>query len=153
MNLLSALFSAIVAAALGPAPSSAQQWLYFAGENAVDGCGMACVRGGDPRWSCLGTVATLAACEALCAADAAACAVMTFSAGTGNCWARTDGVWQPAPADSGVTAGCDAARVQGCAPPPPFNSTNVSVAVGAPVGVPLHPLAPAVALDFWLEGA
>jgi heparanase 1 len=45
--------------------------------------------------------------------------------------------------------------VSNCAPPPPpapWTQLNVSLSVGgAPAGaVPLHPLAPAVALDFWL---
>ena len=106
--------------------------------------------GSDPRWRCLGTVATLDACKGLCAADAK-CAILTYSGGTQNCWTRLDGVWQVDSAGDTVTAGCDASRVAGCAPPPPYNTLNATATIsGAAAGVALHPLAPAVALDFWL---
>ena len=147
--------AAALAAAASAAPgaaraddSAAASWVYFPGMNAVDGCGEVCVSS-DPRFKCLGTVPSLAQCESLCAADAA-CAIMTWSSSTNNCWTRPDGVWQLTDGATGITAGCDASRVPGCAPPPPYTNLNVSVGVGLAVGVPLHALAPAVALDFWL---
>ena len=124
-------------------------WVNFPGTNAVDGCGMTCGGAPDPRWRCLGHVTYLDDCVKLCDA-APSCDIVTFSDSTGNCWARSDGVWQPSPSDSATTL-CDASRVPACAPPPPYNNLNVSFSIGAPAGVPLHPLAPAVALDFWLS--
>jgi heparanase 1 len=126
---------------------AAPSWLYFADTKAVVGCGDTCVSS-DPRFKCLGTVPSLVQCEALCRADAT-CRILTWSSATSNCWSRRDGVWQPVDAP-GMTTGCDASRVPSCSPPPPYTDLNVSVSVGGEAGTPLHALAPAVALDFWL---
>ena len=130
------------------APAAHSAWVTFPSTNAVDGCGMSCSASSDPRFRCLGHVETLASCAALCSA-APSCAIATFSSFTGNCWQRVDDAWAPKPSDSSTTL-CDDAIVPACAPPPPYNAPNVTFSVGAPAGVPLHPLAPAVALDFWL---
>jgi hypothetical protein len=128
---------------------SSASWVYVPDQNAVDGCGMTCTDNGPFR--CLGTFPSpqgLGACEALCN-KTASCSIMTYSSATGHCWERTDGRWDLTDA-AGTTAGCDTDRVPACTPPPPYNRTNVTILVGPPAGVPLHPLAPAVALDFWL---
>ena len=122
--------------------ANSSSWLYLSGENAVNGCGMECKSNGP--WHCLGTVNTLLECEDLCSKDLN-CSVMTYSSTSLNCWTRYDGVWNLTSA-SGTTAGCDSTRVVGCH----ANSPNVTFSIGDEIGVPLHPLAPAVALDFWL---
>jgi heparanase 1 len=128
-------------------PVALGSWLYFSGENAVDGCGMQC-SSTDPKWKCLGNCNSVQQCENLCSQDVK-CSIMTFSSTTGNCWARYDGLWNPISA-SGTTAGCDTSSVKGCQAPPPYSGPNVTFSIGGEIGVPLHPLAPAVALDFWL---
>jgi hypothetical protein len=129
--------------------AAASDWVTYPSTNAVDGCGETCSAPPDPRWRCLGHVTYLDDCASLCRASPS-CAIATFSDATGNCWAREDGVWQPSDSASATTL-CDASRVPACAPPPPYNSLNVTFTVGAAAGAPLHPLAPAVALDFWLS--
>lgn len=133
------------------AATASSSWVYVAGENAVDGCGMAC-GGSDPRFRCLGTFKSpqgLQECEVACN-KTASCAIVTYSTATGNCWERLDGVWDLT-ASTGTTSGCDTSRVPACNPPPPYSDLNVTVSVGAPAGVPMHPLGPAFALDFWLS--
>lgn len=130
------------------ARAHAQNWVTYPTTNAVDGCGETCSNTPpSTRWKCLGHVTYLADCVRLC--NASDCAIATFSDTTGNCWSRTDDVWDPTPAATATTL-CDASRVPACAPPPPYSNPNVTFAVGAPAGVPMHPLAPAVAVDFWL---
>lgn len=47
-------------------------------------------------------------------------------------------------------AACNNNTVPGCLPPPPINNTVITVEVSTtPLGVPMHPLAPAVTLDGW----
>lgn len=75
----------------------------YANLNAVEGCGSECKDNG--VFKCLGHVANAAACEALCGNETS-CDILTWSAGSGNCWTRTDGLWVPV-VDNGATSGCD----------------------------------------------
>ena len=133
--------------ALGGGTSA--KMLYFNSTNGVNGCGSSCKDAG--TFVCLGSMASLAACEAACANyTAAGCEIMTYSPWSKHCWTRTDDVWAPVGSGTGNTAGCDPARVKGCGThPPPFNGSIVAT-IGGSIGTPTHPLSTGVALDFWL---
>ena len=138
-------FFAIIVSILPTA--TADQWLYVTDQNAVDGCGMECNT--NKPYKCLGTVNNFQDCTTLCSKDID-CDIVTYSNTTGNCWTRLDAVWSPI-SSSGTTSGCDTSLVTGCKAIPPYSELNVTFKVKGQVGVPLHPLAPAVALDFWLS--
>ena len=124
---------------------SSSEWKTFSDTNAVDGCGMECVSNGP--YVCLGKQSSASACAAACQGHSG-CNLYTFSEHTGNCWTRVDREWFPE-ASPGVTSGCDASVVSGCAPPPPPNTPNTTVLVSSTVLGTSNPLHPAVALDFW----
>lgn len=70
-------------------------------------CG--CNKGGcsdKPGFKFKGTLATVAACEATCAAAPAVCDIWLYSTGSHHCWWRTDGIWEIRGATTGVVSGC-----------------------------------------------
>lgn len=54
---------------------------------------------------------------------------MTWSSGSGNCWTRTDGIWEPVQ-QKGVVAGCIPGLVKDCTTPQPACNSDHGVWTG-----------------------
>ena len=123
-------------------------WVVYNGQNAVPHCPNTCTST-HPPFRCLGLFPGPSAtpCIDACISDAT-CSQVTWAADDGRCFTRADGLWNLT--SGGTVAACNNNTVPGCLPPPPANSTVITVEVSTtPLGVPMHPLAPAVTLDGW----
>lgn len=124
---------------------AAALWYTFAGENDVVGAPLTCDNNTAP-FRCLGTTSSIDECTAACLASPGDCmGVATWSLTSQHCWTRTDGLWAPAIWANAIAA-CDTAVVSTCAP---WNGSALNVTIGGAAGPTMHPLAPAVTLDFW----
>ena len=127
------------------APLVRAGWITVPDANTVPTSGIACRDEGS--MVCLGSTASAAACQALCANTTAfACGIYTWSSGSHHCWARRDGRFAPVPWPDTVS-GCNTATVTNCTAPSP----NVAVQLLPQRGAAVSPLSPAVTFDWWLR--
>lgn len=93
-------------------------WHYYENYNAVNGCGETCTNATAP-FVCLGRFSSATQCEAACSRNPK-CNIMSWSSDTGNCWTRTDNVWE-ALSWAGVVAGCNSDTAVGCGGSSPYS--------------------------------
>jgi hypothetical protein len=95
--------SLLVAAVIASETASTDGWLRAPGMNA---CGTGCgVHKDFPGHHFVGLLPNATACEATCLAHPTSnCSIWLWSSSSQSCWWRTDGVWEPSPQSTIVSA-------------------------------------------------